>query len=122
MPKTVTVYEIGATIEGPDTWRARLAERQADVRDEKHADAAALGDPITVASHENELVVLRVDYFENYAGRFLSVEAKTRLGRVEANAFALFYARGPRTPRRSSRVSSETWIDTKQPKLDAWRS
>ena len=78
-------YEIGATIEGPDTWRARLAERQADVRDEKRADAAALGDPITVASHENELVVLRVDYFENYAGRFLSVEAKTRLGRVEAD-------------------------------------
>ena len=73
-------YEIGHVIEGPDTWRARAAERQADVKAETHADAAALGEPITTTSHDNELVVLRVDYFENYAGRFLSVEAKTRLG------------------------------------------
>ena len=27
-------------------------------------------------------MILRVDYFENYAGRFLSVEAKDRLGGV----------------------------------------
>jgi hypothetical protein len=74
-------YELGATVEGPDTWRARLAERQADVKAEKRADAAALGESIGVASHEDEIVVLRVDYFENYDGRFVSVEAKNRQGR-----------------------------------------
>ncbi|HEV3407460.1 MAG TPA: M14 family metallopeptidase [Gaiellaceae bacterium] len=78
-------YEVGPTIEGPATWRERIAERQADIRAENRADAAALGDPITVTSHENELVILRADYFENYAGRFISVEAKTRLGGIQAD-------------------------------------
>ena len=56
-------------------------ERQADVRAERRADAAALDDPVvTPQAHEDEIVVLRVDYFENYAGRFLSVEAKDRDG------------------------------------------
>ena len=73
-------FELGRTIEGPETWRDRLADRQADVKAEERADAAALGDSIGPASHEDEIVVLRVDYFENYAGRFLSVEAKDRLG------------------------------------------
>ena len=46
---------------------------------ERRADAAALDEPVvTPRTHEDELVVLRADYFENYAGRFLSVEAKTR--------------------------------------------
>ena len=50
------------------------------MRKEQRADDAALDEPvITPRTHEDELVVLRVDYFENYAGRFLSVEAKTRL-------------------------------------------
>ena len=53
---------------------------------EARADAAALGvsslrsarrgDPEPTT---DEIVVLRVDYFTNYAGHFLSVEAKTRL-------------------------------------------
>ena len=73
-------YDLGRTIEGPDTWRARIAARQAEVKSENRADAAALDQPITVQSHEDEIVVLRVDYFENYAGRFLSVEAKDRDG------------------------------------------
>jgi hypothetical protein len=72
-------YELGATIEGPDTWRAQIAERQAAVRAEARADASALGDPPVIVD-EDEIVILRVDYFENYAGRFLSVEAKNRLG------------------------------------------
>jgi hypothetical protein len=76
----VAGYDLGVTIEGPDTWRARIAARQADVRAENRADAAALDEPIVVQSHGDEIVVLRVDYFENYAGRFLSVEAKDRLG------------------------------------------
>ncbi len=49
-------------------------------RRKRQADAAALGETVGIASHEDEIVVLRVDYFENYAGRFLSVEAKDRLG------------------------------------------
>src|SRR5215216_4180174 len=73
-------FDLGATIEGPDTWRARIAERQADIRQENRADAAALADPVTITSHDDEIVILRVDYFENYVGRFLSVEAKDRLG------------------------------------------
>jgi hypothetical protein len=73
-------YDLGATIEGPETWRERIAERQSDVRAEKRADAAALDEGVSAQSHEDEIVVLRVDYFENYAGRFLSVEAKDRLG------------------------------------------
>jgi hypothetical protein len=76
-------YDLGRTIEGPDTWRARIVERQAEVKAENRADAAALDEPITTQSHEDEIVVLRVDYFENYAGRFLSVEAKDRLGGAE---------------------------------------
>ena len=72
-------YRLGTTIEGPETWRARIEDRLDDVAAEETAGAAALGE-IGTASHEDEVVILRADYFENYAGRFLSVEAKTRLG------------------------------------------
>jgi hypothetical protein len=76
-------FEVGVTIEGPNTWRNRIEARQTDVRKEQRADDAALDEPVvTPRTHEDELVVLRVDYFENYAGRFLSVEAKTRLATV----------------------------------------
>jgi hypothetical protein len=73
-------YDLGATLEGPSTWREHVKEYLQDVRQEKRADAAALEDTVGTQSHQDEIVVLRVDYFENYAGRFLSVEAKTRLG------------------------------------------
>jgi hypothetical protein len=73
-------YEIARTIEGPNTWERRADQRQAEARLQRRADAAALDEPVTIQSHEDEIVVLRVDYFENYAGRFLSVEAKDRLG------------------------------------------
>jgi hypothetical protein len=73
-------YELGTTVEGPRSWEARLAARQADIRQERRADAAALDESVTTLSDEDEIVILRVDYFENYAGRFLSVEAKDRLG------------------------------------------
>ncbi len=76
-------FEVGVTIEGRSTWRNRLRARQTDVAKERRADDAALDEPVvTPRSHEDELVVLRADYFENYAGRFLSVEAKTRLAAV----------------------------------------
>lgn len=73
-------YDLGETIEGVRTWRARIAERQVEVRAENRAEAAALDETVAPQSHQDEIVVLRVDYFENYAGRFLSVEAKDRLG------------------------------------------
>ena len=72
-------YEIGATIEGPAIWRERTADRQAAVRAENRAEAAAEGD-VGIQSHSEEVVILRADYFENRDGRFLSVEAKTRQG------------------------------------------
>ena len=72
-------YELGTTIEGPATWEAGLADMRAARTLEAKADAAALGDPPVIAD-DDELVILRADYFENYAGRFLSVEAKNRLG------------------------------------------
>jgi hypothetical protein len=74
-------FDVGITIEGPGTWRQRIKTRENDVAKEERAEAAALDeDVVTPFTHTDELVVLRVDYFENYAGRFLSVEAKTRLG------------------------------------------
>jgi hypothetical protein len=72
-------YELGATIEGPETWEAGLADMKSARRADNRAEAAALGDPPVIAD-DDELVILRADYFENYAGRFLSVEAKNRLG------------------------------------------
>jgi Zinc carboxypeptidase/Chitobiase/beta-hexosaminidase C-terminal domain len=72
-------YELGTTIEGPAKWEANFTEMQAARRAEARADVAALGDPPVIAD-DDELVILRADYFENYAGRFLSVEAKDRLG------------------------------------------
>jgi hypothetical protein len=111
-------YDLGLTIEGPDTWRARIADRRADVRAETRADAAALGDPITITSHENEIVVLRVDYFENYAGRFLSVEAKDRLGgstptgaTYTGPTLSLSWNSGPGTPIDSTPRTMNVNID-----------
>ena len=73
-------YEVGATIESPATWTRRINQRRAAIRKERRARKAALDKRARIASHTDEIVVLRVDYFENYAGRFLSVEAKDRLG------------------------------------------
>ena len=43
---------------------------------EETAEAAALAEGGAEVAERGDIVVLRVDYFENYAGRFLSVEAK----------------------------------------------
>jgi Zinc carboxypeptidase/Chitobiase/beta-hexosaminidase C-terminal domain len=97
-------YELGVTIEGPATWRARAAERQAAIRAERRANASARSHR-RAQSHTDEIVVLRVDYFESYAGRFLSVEAKTRQASVDpANGaytgptLSLSFNSGPGTP------------------------
>jgi hypothetical protein len=97
-------FDLGTTIEGPKSWEARMEARQADVRQEKRADAAALTD-VGVQSHSDQIVVLRVDYFENYAGRFLSVEAKNRDGTAAPTGgvyigpeMSLTFNRGAGTP------------------------
>jgi hypothetical protein len=96
-------YDVGATIESYRTYEQRMDERQADVRQERRATTAALTD-VTAQSHEDELIVLRVDYFENYAGRFLSVEAKTRAASIDEEGnyngpeLSLSWNRGPGTP------------------------
>ena len=98
-------YEIGATIEGPAIWRERTADRQAAVRAENRAEAAAEADTVGALSHQDEVVILRADYFENRDGRFLSVEAKTREGGAAQSGsvyvgptLALSYNTGAGTP------------------------
>ena len=104
-------YDLGTTIEGPSSWEDRIAARQADVREEKRADAAASSD-VGVQSHQDELVVLRVDYFENYAGRFLSVEAKNREGTAaDPGTISLTYNRGGDTPPDSTPRQMNVNID-----------
>ena len=80
-------FDVGITIESPETWETRIAERQATIEAEARAAAAARGgtSSLRTMTDQDEIVPLRVDYFTNYAGRFLSVEAKTRLGGVGAD-------------------------------------
>ena len=83
-------YIVGRTIEGPETWRDRAAARTADVKAEEQAEVAALGGggagDVSPAD-TGEIVILRADLFENYAGRFLSVEAKTRLATMSGATY-----------------------------------
>jgi Zinc carboxypeptidase/Chitobiase/beta-hexosaminidase C-terminal domain len=111
-------YATGSTIEGPATWEERIEEYQAGKRAERRSDAAALDNPITTASHEDEIVILRVDYFENYAGRFLSVEAKDRLGSAAPQGstyvgptLSLSWNTGPGTPIDSTPRTMSVNID-----------
>ena len=107
-------YELGTTIEGPATWQARVQDRQEDVRAEARADAAA-----SDVSEEDtgEIVVLRADSFENYAGRFISVEAKTRLASLDGSQYtgpslSLTWNRGAGTPIDSEPRTMNLNIDT----------
>ncbi len=75
-------YEIGHTISSPAILERRVEAQEAGVRKERRANKVALDEPVTITSHEDEVVILRADYFENYTGRYLSVEAKTRLATV----------------------------------------
>ena len=98
-------FDLGDTIEGPSIWRARVAVREAQAKREDRAEAAALDASVAPQTHTDEIVVLRVDYFENYAGRFLSVEAKDRLGGAAPSgstyigpALSLSFNKGEGTP------------------------
>src|SRR5688500_6100797 len=85
-------YTLGRTIEGPATWRDRIADWTSSVKAEERAQDAARGGggsgPGEVAPADTgEIVVLRADLFENYAGRFLSVEAKSRAATMTGNTY-----------------------------------
>jgi hypothetical protein len=84
-------YEIAAVIENEDTYRARMLERQAAIDAEKASFQAARGVEtdlnrfglragVQAQAAAGEVTILRADYFESYAGQFLSVEARTALG------------------------------------------
>jgi hypothetical protein len=111
-------YEVGATIESPATWQRRSDQRRSAIRRERRARKAALDKRLRVTSHEDEIVVLRVDYFENYAGRFLSVEAKDRFGGSTPTGavytgptLSLSWNRGAGTPIDSTPRPMNTNID-----------
>jgi hypothetical protein len=93
-------YNVGRTIEGPATWRDRAADWQAAVKAESRADTAALAQGSADVAPRGDIIVLRVDYFENYAGRFLSVEAKdgTRGSATTGASLALSWNTGLGTP------------------------
>jgi hypothetical protein len=98
-------YAVGRTIESQATWKDRIADYRAAKRAERRARAAALDNSLTTASHDNQVVILRADYFENYAGRFLSVEAKSREGSAAPTGsmyigptLSLSWDTGPGTP------------------------
>jgi zinc carboxypeptidase/chitobiase/beta-hexosaminidase-like protein len=93
-------YNVGRTIEGPATWRDRAADWQATAKAESRADAAALAEGAAEVAPRGDIIVLRVDYFENYAGRFLSVEAKdgTRGSATTGASLALSWNTGLGTP------------------------
>ncbi|HSL12574.1 MAG TPA: M14 family zinc carboxypeptidase [Actinomycetota bacterium] len=86
-------YEIGVTVQDYNTYLARMAERDAALAAEETShESAESGDPAgdeevlqeaglrsiafasVVEATPHELTVNRVDYFQNYAGWFLSVE------------------------------------------------
>jgi hypothetical protein len=83
-------FQAGATIEDRSTWEAAKAEREAAIAAEKRARTIAQGGAAAASAMGPkaaqgfapipEITIQRVDYFTNYAGRFLSVEAKDALG------------------------------------------
>ncbi len=82
-------FQPGAIIEDRLAWDTARAQRQATIAAEKNAQAAALGAPgrpgaIGAAGFDpgGEITIMRVDYFTNYAGRYVSVAARTSLGAV----------------------------------------
>lgn len=79
-------FQAGATIEDRSTWDAARADRESAIAAEKRSQNAAEQGPrprdLSAAGFDTggEIVVMRVDCFANYAGRFLSVAARTSLG------------------------------------------
>jgi hypothetical protein len=97
-------YELGATIEDTNTRVERIEERdQAKAEEELAHSLAENGAPKggakllgrAVVPTPGELVIQRADTFTNYAGRFLYVEAHSKLGTTSSTTtanLALSYA------------------------------
>ncbi len=99
-------YQAGATVEDYSTWLAARAEREAALAAEQRAQTTAEEGQTSGGSNSpqsdglagllrngaarllnaagfdpgGEITIMRVDYFTNYAGRFLAVAARTSLG------------------------------------------
>jgi hypothetical protein len=83
-------YEILGTIEDEEAYWARITERvQAMEAEQRATEAAETGETpdlnrfglragLAAAAVDEEITINRVDYFQNYAGRFLSVEVFDR--------------------------------------------
>jgi hypothetical protein len=88
-------YTIGATVEDQNTWALAIAERAAALAaEERSHESAESGEPADAgaqaqaaglrsiaflsAAAPHEMTINRVDYFQNYAGWFLSVEVYNR--------------------------------------------
>jgi hypothetical protein len=82
-------YEIGATISDQESIDARLAERRAAVRAENRAEAFAEGARSAAdVQVPGEVTIMRAYRFENYAGKFLYIEAHSKLGTTSATTTA----------------------------------
>jgi hypothetical protein len=82
-------YEIGATISDQESIDARLAERRAAVRAENRAEAFAEGARSAAdVQVPGEVTIMRAYRFQNYAGKFLYVEAHSKLGTTSATTTA----------------------------------
>jgi hypothetical protein len=79
-------FQAGAIVEDRAAWEAARADRQATIAAETRARTAAVsvgGRPgVGAAGFDpgGEISIMRVDYFTNYAGRYVSVAARTSLG------------------------------------------
>lgn len=77
-------FSAGATIEDRATWEAAHADRAAACAAERQSLRAAEGatGELHAAGFDpgGEIAIMRVDYFTNYAGRFLSVAARATRG------------------------------------------
>ena len=118
-------YDIASVIEDESTYRARMLERSAAIDSEKRSFAAARGEEIDLndlglragiqaQAVANEVTILRADYFESYAGQFLSVEARTSLGGPNAIGPTLAMSRntGAGTPISTTPIQMSKNTDT----------
>ena len=112
-------YDLGAVIQDDQTYLDRRAEIDATRAAEAAAADLALADAGAEAPSGigtlavGELAVQRVDYFQNYAGRFLSVEVRNSLGTATGGpSLALSWDSGPGTPIDNGPENMNKFVDT----------
>ncbi len=81
-------YTVGATVTDEEALDDRVREMRADARAEARSEAFALdGVPADVTA-PGEVTIMRAYTFTNYAGKFLYVEAHSKLGTTSATTTA----------------------------------